>query len=133
MRSPCPEQPAHGLIAFAGEIHDAGIAEMNALYMGFYIHSCQKSRYKGEYAPSYLADPVRHNNKPLARVAFPTSLRTPLPTRRRRTSGTHSSRASRCSSSTGTRASRTRRARPRRSRREARVRHAHVHTPRPAI
>ena len=26
---------------------------------GFYVHSCQKMRYKGEYHPSYLADPVR--------------------------------------------------------------------------
>ena len=24
---------------------------------GFYIHSCPKMRYKGEYSPSYLADP----------------------------------------------------------------------------
>ena len=25
---------------------------------GYYIHSCQKMVYKGEYSPSYLADPV---------------------------------------------------------------------------
>lgn len=25
--------------------------------LGFYIHSCPKMRYKGDYAPSYLADP----------------------------------------------------------------------------
>jgi len=25
---------------------------------GFYIYSCQKMRYKGEYSPSFLADPV---------------------------------------------------------------------------
>lgn len=26
-------------------------------YMGFYIHSCIKMRYKGKYSPSYLLDP----------------------------------------------------------------------------
>ena len=25
---------------------------------GFYIHSCPKMKYKGEYTPSFLADPV---------------------------------------------------------------------------
>jgi len=25
---------------------------------GFYIYSCQKMRYKGDYSPSYLSDPV---------------------------------------------------------------------------
>ncbi|KAI0677431.1 arginine-tRNA-protein transferase [Trametes maxima] len=43
--------------ALAREIHDAGVQDMRYLYMGFYIHSCQKMRYKGEYSPSYLADP----------------------------------------------------------------------------
>jgi hypothetical protein len=28
---------------------------------GYYIHSCQKMKYKGEYSPSYLADPVCHS------------------------------------------------------------------------
>jgi arginyl-tRNA--protein-N-Asp/Glu arginylyltransferase len=27
-------------------------------YEGFYIYSCQKMRYKGDYSPSYLVDPV---------------------------------------------------------------------------
>ena len=57
-------------------MHDAGVPGMNALYMGellesnlvaehlvqhspgFYIHSCVKMRYKGDYSPSYLVDPV---------------------------------------------------------------------------
>ena len=26
-------------------------------YMGFYIHSCTKMRYKGQFSPSYLLDP----------------------------------------------------------------------------
>lgn len=34
-------------------------------FSGFYIFSCQKMRYKGEYSPSYLADPVRIQNTPL--------------------------------------------------------------------
>jgi len=62
-------------ISLAREIHEAGVSEMRYLYMGeyfharlifgterdigFYIQSCQKMRYKGEYAPSYLLDPVR--------------------------------------------------------------------------
>ena len=63
-------------VALAREIREAGVSEMGYLYMGsypsvlsslffftihhqgFYIHSCQKMRYKGEYSPSYLADPV---------------------------------------------------------------------------
>ena len=32
---------------------------------GFYIHSCQKMRYKGDYAPSYLADPEEYTWFPL--------------------------------------------------------------------
>ena len=32
---------------------------------GFYIHSCQKMRYKGEYAPSFLADPEEYTWYPL--------------------------------------------------------------------
>lgn len=26
--------------------------------LGYYEHKCQKMRYKGEYSPSFLADPV---------------------------------------------------------------------------
>jgi hypothetical protein len=37
--------------------------------LGFYIHSCQKMRYKGDYSPSYLVDPVRI----LQRVVFMTT------------------------------------------------------------
>ena len=60
--------------ALAREIHDAGISTMNSLYMGgltgrflfclgptfigFYVYSCPKMRYKGDYKPSYLLDPV---------------------------------------------------------------------------
>lgn len=43
--------------ALAREIHDAGIGAVDALYLGFYVHSCPKMKYKGDYSPSYLADP----------------------------------------------------------------------------
>jgi len=41
----------------AKEIHDAGVTSMDSLYLGFYVHSCPKMRYKGDYSPSFLADP----------------------------------------------------------------------------
>jgi len=34
--------------------------------MGYYIHSCQKMKYKGEYSPSYLADPEDFSWHPLS-------------------------------------------------------------------
>ncbi|KAI9733590.1 MAG: Arginyl-tRNA--protein transferase 1 [Cirrosporium novae-zelandiae] len=37
-------------------------------YMGFYIHSCDKMRYKGEYQPSYLLDPETYAWNPLDAV-----------------------------------------------------------------
>ncbi|KAF9482516.1 hypothetical protein BDN70DRAFT_432045 [Pholiota conissans] len=52
--------------SLAREIQEAGASEMGYLYMGFYIYSCQKMRYKGDYAPSYLADPETHEWYPLA-------------------------------------------------------------------
>ncbi|KAF8974203.1 arginine-tRNA-protein transferase [Flammula alnicola] len=52
-------------ISLAREMREAGAPEMGYLYMGFYIHSCQKMRYKGEYAPSFLADPETYEWFPL--------------------------------------------------------------------
>ncbi|KII95226.1 hypothetical protein PLICRDRAFT_34070 [Plicaturopsis crispa FD-325 SS-3] len=52
-------------VSLAREMHDAGAPDMRYLYMGFYIYSCQKMRYKGEYAPSYLADPETYEWYPL--------------------------------------------------------------------
>ncbi|KAK7695493.1 hypothetical protein QCA50_000129 [Cerrena zonata] len=52
-------------ISLAREIHDAGVPNMQFLYMGFYIHSCPKMRYKGEYSPSFLADPEDYSWHPL--------------------------------------------------------------------
>jgi len=44
-------------VSLAREIGEAGAVELSSLYMGFYIYSCPKMRYKGDYSPSYLADP----------------------------------------------------------------------------
>ncbi|OCH90708.1 hypothetical protein OBBRIDRAFT_819164 [Obba rivulosa] len=51
--------------ALAREIHEAGVPDMNSLYMGYYIHTCQKMRYKGDYSPSYLLDPEECTWHPL--------------------------------------------------------------------
>ncbi|KAI0335581.1 hypothetical protein GY45DRAFT_1350777 [Cubamyces sp. BRFM 1775] len=53
--------------SLAREIHDAGVPDMQYLYMGFYVHSCPKMRYKGDYAPSYLTDPEEYTWHPLER------------------------------------------------------------------
>jgi arginine-tRNA-protein transferase len=34
-------------------------------YMGFYIHSCAKMKYKGEYQPQHVLDPETHEWNPL--------------------------------------------------------------------
>ncbi|KAI0091932.1 arginine-tRNA-protein transferase [Irpex rosettiformis] len=52
-------------VSLAKEIHKAGAKTMGWLYMGFYIYSCPKMRYKGEYSPSYLADPEDYSWHPL--------------------------------------------------------------------
>jgi len=46
-------------------MQETGAPNMRYLYMGFYIHSCQKMRYKGEYSPSYLCDPETYEWYPL--------------------------------------------------------------------
>jgi len=51
--------------SLAKEMHDAGATDMASLYMGFYIHSCQKMRYKGDYSPSFLLDPEEYTWHPL--------------------------------------------------------------------
>ncbi|TDL29717.1 hypothetical protein BD410DRAFT_736841 [Rickenella mellea] len=51
--------------SLAKEIHEHGALDMKYLYMGFYIHSCQKMRYKGDYSPSFLLDPVDYTWHPL--------------------------------------------------------------------
>ncbi|KAF8341479.1 arginine-tRNA-protein transferase [Cantharellus anzutake] len=44
-------------IALAKEMNVYGVNSMQYQYMGFYIHTCPKMRYKGEYQSSYLLDP----------------------------------------------------------------------------
>ena len=45
-------------IAFVRQLHASGMQGMEWYYMGYYIHSCAKMRYKADYIPSYLLDPV---------------------------------------------------------------------------
>lgn len=52
-------------ISLAKELHDAGVPQLKHLYMGYYIHTCQKMKYKGEYSPSFLADPEDFTWHPL--------------------------------------------------------------------
>lgn len=47
------------------EMAEYGAKDMNYVYLGFYIHSCQKMRYKGEYSPSFLLDPETYTWYPL--------------------------------------------------------------------
>ncbi|KAG1753918.1 arginine-tRNA-protein transferase [Suillus paluster] len=51
--------------SLAREMHDAGVTNVTSLFMGFYIHSCPKMKYKGEYSPSYLIDPEEFTWFPL--------------------------------------------------------------------
>jgi arginine-tRNA-protein transferase len=64
-------------VTLAKEIHEAGVPDLKYVYLGiqfisfhcsalwlifhegFYVYSSQKMRYKGDYSPSYLTDPVR--------------------------------------------------------------------------
>ncbi|VEN52608.1 unnamed protein product [Callosobruchus maculatus] len=41
------------------------LPELNSYYMGFYIHSCQKMRYKGRLTPSYLLCPETYQWFPI--------------------------------------------------------------------
>ncbi|KAG9294218.1 hypothetical protein G9A89_021577 [Geosiphon pyriformis] len=43
-------------ISMTKELHEAGYGKMEWYYMGFYIHSCPKMKYKGQYQPSELLD-----------------------------------------------------------------------------
>ncbi|RUS16583.1 arginine-tRNA-protein transferase [Endogone sp. FLAS-F59071] len=44
-------------IALAQELGTKGYDELTWYCMGFYIHNCQKMKYKGQYKPSDLLDP----------------------------------------------------------------------------
>ncbi|KZT24354.1 hypothetical protein NEOLEDRAFT_1067469, partial [Neolentinus lepideus HHB14362 ss-1] len=43
--------------ALVQEMNCAGLPEMKHLHLGLYVHSNPKMRYKGDYYPTYLADP----------------------------------------------------------------------------
>lgn len=43
--------------------------EIGHYYMGFYIHTCQKMRYKAEYKPSQLLDCGNNSWRPLVEIA----------------------------------------------------------------
>ncbi|KAL7009300.1 Arginyl-tRNA--protein transferase 1 [Cystobasidiomycetes sp. EMM_F5] len=49
------------------ELQQAGLESMSYM-MGFYIHTCQKMRYKVDYAPSYLLDPQTYEWIPFKEV-----------------------------------------------------------------
>ncbi|KAH7879686.1 arginine-tRNA-protein transferase [Lentinula edodes] len=50
----------------AQELYAAGAPSLKYLYLGYYVHSCQKMRYKGEYQPSFLCDPETFEWYPFA-------------------------------------------------------------------
>ncbi|KAI9307120.1 arginine-tRNA-protein transferase [Cunninghamella echinulata] len=45
--------------------------ELKYYYMGYYIHSCVKMKYKGKYHPSYLLDPEAYEWFSLDKVCIP--------------------------------------------------------------
>ncbi|PVF91857.1 hypothetical protein CPB86DRAFT_745086 [Serendipita vermifera] len=49
----------------AREMFEAGLPTLKWVYLGFYVHSCQKMRYKGDYSPSFLLDPESNEWYPL--------------------------------------------------------------------
>jgi len=44
-------------VALARQLAAEGAPGLEYVYMGFYIHTCQKMRYKATYAPSFLLEP----------------------------------------------------------------------------
>ncbi|KAI9357831.1 arginine-tRNA-protein transferase [Pilaira anomala] len=51
-------------ISLVQEYHER-FEDLKYYYMGFYIHSCPKMNYKGQYAPSDLLDPVSYEWHPI--------------------------------------------------------------------
>ncbi|XP_078269667.1 arginyl-tRNA--protein transferase 1 isoform X6 [Rhinoraja longicauda] len=51
-------------IAFVTELQKK-VPDIGYYYMGFYIHSCPKMKYKGQYHPSYLLCPETYNWVPI--------------------------------------------------------------------
>jgi len=56
--------------ALAFELEQMGMGRMFYM-MGYYIHNCQKMKYKAEYSPSYLLDPEMYEWLPFTEVCKP--------------------------------------------------------------
>ncbi len=52
-------------IELTRQLHLSDPANFKYYYMGFYIHSCQKMRYKGDYTPSFLLCPESYTFVPI--------------------------------------------------------------------
>ncbi|KAF2470790.1 arginine-tRNA-protein transferase 1 [Lindgomyces ingoldianus] len=59
------EKWSFGKLSAMREIALASEGGYQFYYMGYYIHSCVKMRYKGEYRPSYILDPETYEWNPL--------------------------------------------------------------------
>ena len=56
--------PSHRELALVRELQHR-ITSLKWYYMGFYIHSCPKMRYKGAYNPSFLLCPETYDWMPI--------------------------------------------------------------------
>ena len=52
-------------IEMTRKLHLCDPAKFKYYYMGYYVHSCQKMRYKGNYSPSFLLCPDSYNFMPI--------------------------------------------------------------------
>ena len=53
-------------IGLVRSLASGSLPSVTSYYLGFYIHSCVKMRYKGRYSPSFLACPETFSWQPLA-------------------------------------------------------------------
>ncbi|CAG8544542.1 464_t:CDS:2 [Diversispora eburnea] len=54
-------------IIMTKEYYNVGLEELRWYYMGFYIHTCPKMKYKAQYKPSDLLDPETYEWHPIER------------------------------------------------------------------
>ncbi|KAI9028268.1 arginine-tRNA-protein transferase [Phycomyces nitens] len=52
-------------ISLVKELEKTVSSELKWYYMGFYIHTCPKMNYKGQFQPSYLLDPMLYTWYPI--------------------------------------------------------------------
>ncbi|PKY01654.1 arginine-tRNA-protein transferase [Aspergillus campestris IBT 28561] len=62
---PAYEAWEFGKLSAMREIAMAAEEKYQYYYMGYYIHSCQKMRYKGTFRPQYILDPESYTWDPL--------------------------------------------------------------------